>query len=141
MEYVCDAAPFTWFRLTTEAEATQESKVMEHAVEKYFRQARDQATKAYVPPKTGLYIEQNIGLKDHIKRSMPLFLTLRDNTGKPLVTAMLPPRAREDKGFRPIIVGKGNGDPYGTFAPAIRKLGEHYKLSLDASRCYPYRRA
>lgn len=141
MEYVCDAPPHTWFRLMTEGEGAEESKIMDHAVEKYFRQARDQATKSYVPPKSGLYIEQNIGLKDHIKKSMPLFLTLRDKAGKPLVTAMLPPGGREDKSFRPIIVGKSNGDPYAEYAAAIRKLGEHYKLALDPSRCYPYRRA
>jgi hypothetical protein len=36
MQYICDAPPKTWFRLETEAEAAAESKVMEHAVEKYF---------------------------------------------------------------------------------------------------------
>lgn len=140
MKYICDAPPFTWFRLETEAEATTESKVMEHAVEKYFRQARELAVRSYQPPKELSVIEQNIGLKDHIQRAMPLFLTLRDKEGKPQVTAMLPPKGKDDRTFKPIVVGKANGDPYPTHGPAIRKLGEHFGMSLDAARCYPYRR-
>lgn len=140
MKYICDAPPFTWFRLETEAEAMTESKVMEHAVEKYFRQARDLALRSYQPPKELSVIEQNIGLKDHIQRAMPLFLTLRDREGKPQVTAMLPPKGKDDRTFKPIVVGKENGDPYPTHGPAIRKLGEHFGMTLDAARCYPYRR-
>ena len=51
MQYVCDGVGTrTWFRLETAAEATSESRVMDHAVEKYFSQAHDQAVKSYVPP-------------------------------------------------------------------------------------------
>ena len=67
MQYVCDADQNTWFRIETDAEAINESRAMAHAVEKYFRQAREQATKSYVPPRSGHYIEQNIGLKAHIR--------------------------------------------------------------------------
>ena len=39
MQYVCDAAPKTWFLFETEGEAALESRAMDHAVEKYFLQA------------------------------------------------------------------------------------------------------
>jgi hypothetical protein len=140
MEYVCDAPPHTWFRIMTDAEAAQESKAMDHAVEKYFRQMQERAAASYVPPRSGLYVEQSIGRKDHIKRTMPLFLTLRDKEGKALVTAMLPPGGRSDSSFRPIVVGKSNGDPYPDYADAIEKLAAHYGLPLEPERCFPYRR-
>jgi hypothetical protein len=98
------------------------------------------AIKSYVPPQDGHYIEQNIGLKSHIQRTMPLFATLRDREGKPLVTAMLPPGGRDDRMFRPIVVGEGNGDPYAAYGQAIKMLGDHFNLTLDPARCYPYRR-
>ena len=141
MQYVCDGVGTrTWFRLETASEAAAESRDMSHAVGKYFNQAYDQATKSYVPPASARVFEQNIGLKAHIQKSMPLFLTLRNNEGKALVTAMLPPGGRDDKAFRPIIVGPDNADPYVEHAEDIRKLGQHYKLTLDPVRCFPYRR-
>ena len=141
MQYVCDGVGTrTWFRLETAAEAVAESRDMNHAVEKYFSQTFDQATKSYVPPVSARVFEQNIGLKAHIQKAMPFFLTLRDNDGKALVTAMLPPGGRDDKTFRPIIVGPGNADPYVEHAEDIRKLGQHFKLTLDPARCFPYRR-
>jgi hypothetical protein len=140
MQYVCEAQSKTWFRIETEGEATLEARAMEHAVDKYFRQAYEQATETYVPPRSGHYIEQNIGLKAHIQRVMPLFLTLRDGEGKALVTAMLPPKGQDERSFRPIIVGPANSDPYPEHGEAIAALGEHYGLTLDPVRCYPYRR-
>jgi hypothetical protein len=140
MQYVCEAAQKTWFRMETEAEAIIESRDMNHAVEKYFRQAREQAAKSFVPPRSGRYIEQNIGLKAHIQRVMPMFLTLRDPEGKGLATAMLPPAGQDTRTFRPIIVGFGNSDPFPEHAEAIAKLGEHFSLTLDPARCYPYQR-
>jgi hypothetical protein len=71
---------------------------------------------------------------------MPVFLTLRDDEGNPLVTAMLPPGGHEDRNFRPIIVGMSNTDPYVEHADAIRALGQHFGLALERARCYPYRR-
>lgn len=141
MQYICDGVGSnTWFRLETAAEATAESRDMSHAVEKYFAQALDQATKSYVPPPSMRVFEQNIGLKAHIQKVMPLFLTLRNNEGKGLATAMLAPGGRDEKGFRPIIVGPGNADPYVDYAADIRKLGQHFKIALDPARCFPYRR-
>jgi hypothetical protein len=141
MQFVCEAPPKTWFRIETEGEAALESRAMNHAVENYFKQACEHAAKTYVPPKTGLYIEQNIGLKAHIQRVMPRFLTLRDGEGNALVTAMLPPAGEDERTFKPIIVGSGNSDPYVEHGEAIRKLGEHLGFTLDPVRCYPYRRA
>lgn len=140
MQFVCDAPPNTWFRIETLGEAALESQLMNHAVEKFFRQAHDQAAKSYVPPKSRHVFEQSIGLKPHIQKVMPLFLTLRNNEGKALVTAMLPPGGKEDKAFRPIIVGPGNADPYPSYSDAIKALGKHYGLTLDPARCFPYRR-
>ena len=141
MQYVCDAPPHTWFRFETAGEAALESLAMNHAVEKYFRQANELAIKSYVPPGNVRVIEQNIGLKAHILRVMPRFMTLRDNEGKGLCTAMLPPTGQDERTFKPIIVGPNNGDPFVEHAAAIRKLGEHLKLKLDPVRCFPYRRA
>ena len=138
MQFVCDALGQTsWFRIETEGEAILESQIMGHAVEKYFRQAWDAATATYRST-TSHFIEQNIGLKAHVQRTMPVFLTLRDAEGNGLATAMLPPGGRNDPSFKIIIVGPENRDPYSDHGEAIRKLGEHFGLTLDRNRCYPY---
>jgi hypothetical protein len=112
---------------------------MQHAVEKHFRKEQERATHSYQPTST-IFIEQEIGLKAHLQREMPFFLTLRDDDGIALVTAMLPPGGRDDQGFRPIIVGPRNADPYTQHADAIRALGQHFHIVLDRARCFPYRR-
>lgn len=140
MRYVCDASRDTWFRLETLAEAQAESRLMDHAVERYFREAYERSQKSYVPPTGGRFIEQSIGLKDYIQRSMPMFVTLRNNEGKALVTGMLPPGGKSQAGFRPIIVGPSNSDPYPAHGPAIVALGKHFGLTLDRERCFPYQR-
>jgi len=140
MRYICDAPNGqTWFRIETEAEAASESDLMRHAVEKFFRKEHEKAAQTY-RPLTKVFFEQEIGLKAHIQREMPVFLTLRDDEGTPLVTAMLPPGGQDDRSFRPIIVGMSNADPYVEHADAIRALGQHFGLSLERGRCYPYRR-
>jgi hypothetical protein len=140
MKYICDApVSRTWFRLETDAEAATESAQMRHAVEKHFRRERDKASASFKPISTR-FVEQEIGREAHIQREMPLFLTLRDDEGAGLVTAMLPPRGTEDTGFRPIIVGVGNGDPYAEYEDAIQALARHFGLTLERSRCYPYAR-
>ena len=140
MRYVCDAPKGrTWFRLESEDEAADESRLMGHAVAKHFANAWAKAKASFVPA-SSRYIEQEIGLKAHIQRHMPLFLTLRDAAGEALVTAMLPPRGETDAGFRPIIVGRGNADPYPEHADAIRALADHFGLELDRRRCFPYQR-
>jgi hypothetical protein len=141
MRYVCDApGGNAWFRIETEAEAAAESRAMSHAVEKHFRLARDRADQTYKPA-SPIFIEQDIGRAEHVQRTMPLFLTLRDGEGAALVTAMLPPGGRDDPAFKPVIVGAFNTDPYPEHGGGIRALGEHYGLVLDWSRCFPYRRA
>src|SRR3954469_15519901 len=141
MRYVCDAPDGkTWFQIETEAEAALESDLMNHAVEKHVRQAREHAKSSYVPP-CGSYIEQDIGLNAHIQRVMPVFLTLRDQDGNGLATAMLPPLGEDARAVRPVIVGVGNSDPYPQHGAAIRALGQHIGRILDRAQCYPYRRA
>jgi len=140
MRYICDApGGGTWFRIETEAEAVSESDLMRHAVEKFFNKEREKAAQSYQPI-SKVFFEQEIGLKAHIQKTMPLFLTLRDGEGNPLVTAMLPPGGQDDRSFRPIIVGMSNADPYVQHADAIRVLGQHFGMALDRGRCYPYRR-
>ena len=138
MEYVCDAPrDETWFRLMTEAEAVAESEELRHAVEKHYRRERERAADSFRPP-TSVYIEQDIGKEAHIRRAMPLFLTLRNQDGKGLATAMLPPGGKS--GGACIIVGPANTDPYMDHAEAIEALGNHFGLPLDRARCFPYRR-
>jgi hypothetical protein len=138
MQYVCDAPKGkTWFRIETEGEAARETDLMSHAVEKHFRQARERGMATYVPP-PGRYIEQDIGLKAHLERVMPVFLTLRDAEGNGLATAMFPPLDSSDRGFRTIVVGPRNSDPFPQHGPAIAALADHFGLTLDRARCYPY---
>jgi len=140
MEYICDApGDRTWFRIVSEGEAAQESELMQHAVEKYFRREWQKAEESYQPVST-VFIEQDIGKAAHIQREMPLFLTLRDQDGVPLVTAMLPPGGRHDRSFSCIIVGPANADPYKRQADAIEALATHFDMPLDRVHCYPYRR-
>jgi hypothetical protein len=140
MMYVCDApARKTWFRIETENEATAESEMMRHAVEKYFRREREKAVANYRPP-VSAFIERDIGLNAHIRATMPWFLTLRDSEGNGLATAMLPPGGKDDSTFRIIIVGPANADPYATEADAIAALGSHLGMTLDHDRCFPYAR-
>jgi len=140
MKYVCDApGGRTWFGLETEGEAAQESQAMRHAVEKFFRKEKEKAAQSYVPGST-VFFEQEIGLKAHLQREMPLFLTLRDEDGNALVTAMLPPGGKHDRMFRPIVVGPDNSDPYPFHGDAIRALADHVGMPLDRDRCYPHRR-
>ncbi len=140
MRYVCDApGGKTWFRIESVAEAAAESDAMHHAVEKFFRREEEKATQTY-KPQSNVFVEQEIGLKAHLQREMPLFLTLRDGEGNPLATAMLPPVGHDSPTFTPIIVGVGNGDPYPEQGDAIRTLGQHFGIALEMQRCYPYRR-
>jgi hypothetical protein len=140
MQYVCDAGALTWFRMETGGEALLESRAMNHAVEKYFRDAYDAAVQSYAPPKSLAAIEQNIGRAAHVQKAMPQFLTLRDKDGTALVTAMLPPAGVDAKAFRPVIVGPSNADPFVDHGAAIQALAKHMRVVLDPARCYPYRR-
>lgn len=139
MRYVCDApGGATWFRLETEAEAEAEAALMRHAVDKYFRRYMEAARESYRAPKSAARFEQDIGLNDHIARAMPMFLTLRADDGAGLATAMLPPQARQQAGFRIVIVGQENADPYLAHESAIEALARHFKIELPREDCYPY---
>ncbi len=138
MQFICDApGRRAWFRIETEVEAAAESEVMRHAVEKYFRREREAAVRSY-RPLSGNTIERDIGLAAHILRRMPLFLTLREHDGTALATAMLPPGGKDADGFRTIIVGPGNGDPFAAHDAAIQALAGKFGLTLSRERCYPY---
>jgi hypothetical protein len=140
MDYVCDAPDRkAWFRIETEAEAIQESTAMRHAVDKYFRRAEAAARGHYHSSATDT-LERDIGLKLHLRQTMPMFLTLRDSEGNPLATAMLPPRGEDDPAFASIIVGPGNADPFINEGTAIEALGQHFRMMLSRERCYPYKR-
>jgi len=135
MEYICDAPDGkTWFSIVTEAEVIAESQEMRHAVEKHFRIHRESAAKSFKPVST-VFFEQAIGLEAHIKREMPLFLTLRDADGVALATAMLPPTGKLHCAFNITIVGPDNSDPYPSQRAAIRALGDHFGIALDRSHC------
>lgn len=139
MQYVC-AAPggATWFRIETEAEAEAEAALMRHAVDKYFRRCADAARASYRPPVGVPSFEQEIGLKDHVARAIPIFLTLRADDGEGLATAMLPPLGRARAKFNMLIVGPANRDPFATHAKAIAALGAHYGVTLTREACFPY---
>ncbi len=138
MEYVCDAPHnCTWFRLMTEGEAVAESLEMRHAVDKHFRREWQRAAETFHPTTT-VFIEQDINKEDHIRRTMPMFLTLRDQDGTALVTAMVLHKGRTGSGC--IVVGPGNADPYPQHGDAIAALAVYCGMTLDRSSCYPYRR-
>lgn len=139
MRYVCDApGGRTWFRFETEAEADAEAALMRHAVDKHFRRFEGGARETYRAPQGAARFEQDIGLRDHIAKSMPLFLTLRADDGEGLATAMLPPQGRNQAHFRIVIVGPENADPYTLQGDAIEALGQHFGLELKREFCYPY---
>jgi hypothetical protein len=140
MRFVCDTpSGAIWFRIETEGEAAADSLAMRHAVEKYFKKARDEAARCYQPAPMVAFIERDIGLKAHLERTMPMFLTLRDPEGTALVTAMLPPCGKAIASFRCVIVGPQNADPYPAHGASIAALGRHFGLTLDSKSCYPYR--
>lgn len=139
MQFVCDAPRgLTWFSMETQAEADAESELMGHKVSRYFAQFRERARRSYRPREGLAAIERDIGLKDHIEREAPLFLTLRDGEGTALVTAMLTKETRAGENNEGIIVGPRNSDPYPKYADAISALGSHFGVELERDACFPY---
>ncbi|MGQ0531998.1 MAG: hypothetical protein ACT4OF_04800 [Caulobacteraceae bacterium] len=139
MRYVCDApGGAAWFRLETEAEAEAEAVLMNHAVDKYFRRYEAAARESFRAPLGAPTFEQAIGLKDHVAKVMPLFLTLRSADGDGLATAMLPPQGRNQVNFKIVIVGPGNADPYEGHEPEIEALAQHFGIELPREECFPY---
>jgi hypothetical protein len=135
MKFVCDARNGrTWFQIETQHEAEAESALMNHAVAKYWTREFESARARYKGPPG---IEHDINLKDFIKRTMPTFLTLRDDEGAGLATAMI---AMTDDPVRAIIVGPANTDPYQRHGDAIEALAEHLGIALPRERCFPYAR-
>ena len=138
MKYVCDApGGRTWFRIETEEEAGEEAALMRHSMDRYFRAEMDKARQSFRPP-SSVFFEQEIGLKAHLQRAMPLFLSLRDEDGTTRVTAMLPQPSDAVQPVRPTILGRANTDPYMRYSDAILALAKHLNLMLERARCYPY---
>jgi hypothetical protein len=138
MQYVCDApGQKTWFRIETESEAALESQAMHHALEAHFQRERQAAIATYHPPRTLNNIEKNIGLDAHVAHAMPRFLSLRDNAGTPLASAMLPP-AKACGTLRPTIVGPAYADAYVAQDDAIAALEKTVGMSLRRERNNPF---
>jgi hypothetical protein len=103
---------------------------MRHALENHFVAERQRAVAKFRarPALTG--IERDIGLDAYALRAMPLFLTLRDQEGMPLASAMLPQQTKEASPFRSTIVGPGYADAYAAHDGAIAALEKRFGLSL-----------
>jgi len=140
MEFVCEASDETaWFRLVSEADAAQESVLMNHGVVNRFRREKKHAVKAY-RAKSSALADGTIDMDLHIRRTMPCFLSLRDRIGRGLATAMLPPGGRRFPGFPKIIVGRDNTDPYVLYKEAIDALATHFGYPLTRDACFPIAR-
>jgi hypothetical protein len=139
MRFFCNAPRGrTWFALETQVEADAESALMTHAVARHFERAHAAAVMTYAPANPNA-IERDIGLKAHVRRTMPTFLTLRADDGTALATAMLAPEVAADTPARLIIVGPNNADPYPAHSDAIAALAAHVGYDLPRSVCFPYR--
>jgi hypothetical protein len=135
MKFVCDARNGrTWFEIETQHEAEAEGALMNHAVAKYWTREYEAARARYRGPPG---IEHDINLKDFIRRTMPIFLTLRDDEGGGLATAMI---VAKDDPVRAIVVGPANADPYPRHSDAIETLAKHLNMALPRERCFPYAR-
>lgn len=139
MQYVCDApGRKTWFRIETEGEAAIETEAMRHGVDNHFRHLAKEAAASYRPDDRLRPIERNIGLKAHVERTMPVFLTLRDREGTALATAMLPPKGTSRAAFDPLIMGPDYSDPKSEHADAIGALEKHFGVDLRSAGHNPF---
>jgi hypothetical protein len=139
MRFVCDTGENTWFEIETEGEAALESELMAHAVQKHFCQAYAAARASYVPS-VGPFVEQEIGLKDHIRRAMPRFFTLRDPEGNGLTTAMLRLSCAADSRTPAIIELDPEMLPKLSNCTALFRVRIGIAGAHDRARCYPYSR-
>ena len=73
-----------------------------------------------------MFIEQDINKEAHIRRAMPLFLTLRDQDGNCAGHGDAAARRARGSGGC-IIVGPGNADPYPEHGDAIAALGAPFR--------------
>jgi hypothetical protein len=133
MQYVCDApGRKTWFRIETDGEALLEAELMRNAIEVQYENARLAAVQTYQPSQRLQSFERNIGLKAHLERSMPIFLTLRDSEGTPLANAMLPPGGRENGLHTTRVVGPNGADAMRFEPEAVKALEKHYNIAIEA---------
>lgn len=143
MQYVCNApGGKTWFRIESGEEALLEQDALKNSVDVQFENARRTAVQKYQPAPRLHHFERDIGLKAHLMRTMPMFLTLRDREGAPLANAMLPPCGRDDGSYACKIVGPGGSDALSSHPDAAEALATHFGLSIreqvaEHHFCYP----
>jgi hypothetical protein len=139
MQYVCDApGRKTWFRIETQSEAFLEDEAMRNSVEHRYEDAKLAAVQKYQPAPRLRWFERDIGLNSYLLRSMPMFLTLRDSDGTPLLNAMLPPCGKEDGHHSCQIVGPGGADASNSEHDAVRALEKHFGLSIRTASAKTY---
>jgi hypothetical protein len=131
MQYVCDApGRKAWFRIESESEAFLEDKAMRNSVEHHFENAKLAAVQKYQPAPHLRWFECDIGLKSYLLRAMPMFLTLRDSDGTPLLNVMLPPCGKDDGQHSCQVVGPNGADASNSEVDAVRALETHFGLSI-----------
>ena len=131
MRYVCDVSErMTWFRIETDGEALLEAMATQIAVAYFFEEERRKALSSYRPRAELSFLERDIGLESHIQRTMPLFLTLRDNNGSALATTMLPLDGKDDGVFPVLVWGAGSVDAYELHTVALRALEKHFDIPI-----------
>ena len=132
MEYVCDApGRKTWFRIESENEALVESETMRNSIEIQYESARRDAIRKYLPSPRLQSFERDIGLKAHLQRTMPMFLTLRDREGTPLANATLPPCGEYDGSYTGRVIGPNGTDALVSQADAVGALERHFGLAIQ----------
>jgi len=135
MQYVCDApGRKAWFRIETEGEAARESEEMRHSLDYFFRHERDAARKRYSPAGNVSFIERDIGLSSHLKRTMPIFLTLRESDGTAVASAILP-QDPESESIAARVIGPGDCDAFRAQREALVALEQHLGKPLRR-QCY-----
>lgn len=126
MQFICEApGQKTWFRIETEGEAVDDAEAMRHAMDYRFRHERQLAIRSYNPNTDARTAENGLGA--HLRRTMPIFLTLRGSDGLPLATAIVPQIAGY---YAANVVGPSYTDAYAREQDAIAALEAHLGRSL-----------
>jgi len=130
MQYVCDApGRRAWFRIETEGEATLEAQEMRHSLDYFFRHEHAAARRSYAPCDRLSFIERDIGLSAHLKRTMPIFLTLRERDGTPVASAILP-QDPDSETVAARVIGAGDCDAFRAEREALIALEAHLGKKL-----------
>ena len=126
MQYVCDAPGGKTCSGSRRSRGTPGIEMMRHVVEQSYR--REQGEGRPFRPRSNVFFEQGpSGAHPPGDASLPDPPRCRRQRPR---DRQLPPRGREDRSFRTIIVGREN-DPYLQCADAIKTLARHYGIALD----------